>query len=90
MTNVVTDLLGKRVTVWHYPDWGFEPSDLPRRGITGIVRAVSFGDYNPHRTEPAFHLLIQRAGEGTAANEMAGGLELVSVSGRTTVVPDPE
>ena len=85
MSHVATDLLGKRVTVWHMPDWA-SLSSVPRRGITGVVRAVSFG-YPPGH----FSLLIQRDRE-SGADEMAGELRIVSIShdGLTSVVPESE
>lgn len=86
MTNVATDLLGKRVAVYTLPDWHDAPGALPRHLFTGVVRAVSFGDYHPHHTHPAFHLLVQA--DQDQDRELRGMLRVVTLGDRYSVVPE--
>lgn len=93
MNHVATDLLGKRVTVYEWPEYSTSEDKFPRRGVTGVVRAVTFGDYHPHRTEPAFHLLIEKtAGSDSYGwrDYPAGALLMVSIKERTFVAVEPE
>ena len=85
MTNVATDLLGKKVTVYEVPEW--DPSTRgPRLIMTGTVRAVTFGAYHPPRTEPVFHLLVEKTDSTGYYHEFpVGSLLLARINGRTFV-----
>lgn len=67
MTNVETNLLGKRVTAWVWLNSFAD--DHPQELVTGVVRAVAFGE--------TWNFMIER--DGPPRNGMPVG-DLVTVS----------